>query len=271
MSIIKKTLSMIAVIVVAVLFLFPFAFLVMNSLKGKMEILKNPLSLPEGFALDNYIEALDRMNYFDALLNSMIITLIGVVVLSFFGSMLSFYLSRFKTKTNSIIYLVMTATMLIPFQALMIPFVSIYGGLGMLDSRWSLIYFYLGFGISLSTFIYHGFVNSLSVSLDEAASIEGASKFVIFWKIIFPQLKPITATLVVLNVLWLWNDYLLPSLVLVNDYRTLPLTTYSFFGQYTAEYGLAMAGLVLSILPVIIFYIFMQRHIVSGITDGAIK
>ncbi|ONI41431.1 sugar ABC transporter permease [Candidatus Epulonipiscium fishelsonii] len=263
--------KIIAINVVALLFLFPFLFLLMNTFKGKMEILKNPLAFPTEWSLDNYIEAFEEMNYINSITNSIIITVIGVIVLNIFGAMMAFYLARFKTKANSIIYLVMTATMLIPFQTLMIPFVSIYGNLGMLNNRWILIYFYLGFGISLSTFIYHGFVNKLSVSLDESASIEGASKFAIFWKIIFPQLKPITATLTVLNVLWLWNDYLLPSLVLVNKDRTLPLNTYSFFGKYTSEYGLAMSGLVLSILPVIVFYLFMQKHIVSGITEGAIK
>lgn len=119
--------------------------------------------------------------------------------------------------------------------------------------------------------MYHGFIKRLSVSLEEAASMEGASLFAIFWKVVFPQLIPITSTTFVLNVLWFWNDYLLPSLVLIQKSRTLPLATYTFFGTFTSDYGIAMAGLMLSIIPIIIFYVFMQKNIVGGITDGAVK
>lgn len=266
-----KTIKWLGVNLIAVFYLFPFLFLLLNSFKGKIEILKDPLAMPKTFSFENYIEAIDRMNYLNSLGNSIIITVFGVVILAAFSSMLAFYLARFNTKLNKFIFFMLVAAMIVPFQAQMIPFVSIYGKLNLLNSRSALIYFYLGFGISLSTFMYHGFVSKLSISLDESAALEGASKFKIFWKVIFPQLKPITATVCVLNVLWLWNDYLLPSLVLFKKSRTLPLATYSFFGQYTTEYGYAMAGLVLSIIPVIIFYVLMQKQIIGGITDGAVK
>lgn len=271
----KKTafrlLKYVGITLAALFYLFPFLFLLLNSFKGKIEILKEPLALPQAFNLSNYVKAAEMMNYLNSLKNSLIITVLSVIVITVFSSMLAFYLARIQTKLNKIIFYSLIVAMIIPFQALMIPFVSIYGKLHLLNSRMALVYFYLGFAVSLSTFMYHGFITKLSIYLDESAALEGAGKFKIFWKIIFPQLKPITATITVLNVLWFWNDYLLPSLVLFKDHRTLPLATYSFFGQFTTEYGLAMSGLVLSIFPVIIFYILMQKQIIGGITDGAVK
>lgn len=267
----KSSGLFIVTLVLALIYVFPFAILIINSLKTKFEILKDPLALPAQFNLDNFAEAFVRMDYLNAISNSLIVTLMGLVVLTIFPAMLAYYLEREPSKFKSVIFYMLVASMIIPFQAVMIPFVSLFGKLGLMNGKGSLVYFYLGFGVALSTFMYRSFIAKIPRSLDESGAIEGASKFTIFWKIIFPQLKPITATMLVLNALWLWNDYLLPSLVLYQDQRTLPLMTYSFFGKYTSDYGLAMAGLVLSIVPIIIFYLIMQRQIVSGITDGAVK
>ncbi|MCG9677538.1 carbohydrate ABC transporter permease [Vibrio sp. Isolate24] len=258
-------------LVLALIYVFPFAILIINSLKTKFEILKNPLALPTEFNFDNFVEAFVRMDFLSAVSNSLYITILGLVVLTVFPAMLAYYLEREPSKFKNIIFYVLVGSMIIPFQAVMIPFVSLFGKIGFLNGKVPLVYFYLGFGVALSTFMYRSFIAKIPKSLDESGAIEGASKFTVFWKIIFPQLKPITATMLVLNALWLWNDYLLPSLTLHQDDRTLPLMTYSFFGKYTSNYGLAMAGLVLSIVPIIIFYLIMQRQIVSGITDGAVK
>jgi raffinose/stachyose/melibiose transport system permease protein len=161
--------------------------------------------------------------------------------------------------------------MIVPFQALMIPFVGLFGSLGILSSQASLVFFYVGFGVAMSTFLYHGFIKNIPFELDEAASIDGASSFTTFRKIIFPMLSPVTATVAIINALWIWNDYLLPSLVLVQDDRTLPLRTYVFYGTYTSDYGLAMAGLLISMIPIIIFYFMMQKKIIAGISAGAVK
>lgn len=257
--------------VLALLYLFPFIFLLLNSFKKKIEILRDPLALPNAFSWANYIEAFERMNYSTAVFNSVVVTAFGLIVLTVFPAMLAYWLERGQSRFKSVVFYLLVASMIIPFQAVMIPFVTIYGKLGLLSSKPSLIYFYLGFGVALATFMYKAFIARIPKDMDESGMIEGANKFQVFWHIIFPQLKPVTATMAVLNALWLWNDYLLPSLVLYRDDRTLPLMTYSFFGKYTSNYGLAMAGLVLSIIPVVLFYLFMQRHIVSGITDGAVK
>jgi raffinose/stachyose/melibiose transport system permease protein len=172
---------------------------------------------------------------------------------------------------TQIIFALLVVSMIIPFQALMIPFVSIYGRLDLLNSTPMLIYFYLGFGVSLSTFLYYGFMSSIPMALDESAAIEGAGPFQTFWYVVFPLLRPIATTIMILNALWIWNDFLLPSLVLFQESRTLPLMTFSFYGQYTSQYGLAMAGLVLSTVPIIVFYLILQRNIIRGITEGAVK
>lgn len=255
----------------AVLFAFPVVFLVINSFRDKVSIVENPLALSGKLSFDNFSNAFVRMQYLNSFLNSLIVTVASAVIIMFFASMLAFFIARFQTRLNRVIFYVLVVSMIVPFQAVMIPFIYIYGKLNLLNSIPALIFFYLGFGLALTTFMYHGFVQRLSLSLEEAAEIEGANMFQIFWKVVFPQLKPITSTTFVLNVLWFWNDYLLPSLVLFQKSRTLPLATYTFFGTFTSDYGLAMAGLLLSMIPIVIFYIFMQKNIVGGITDGAVK
>lgn len=267
----KINFNFLIAVIFAVIYIFPFSLILINSFKDRVEIIENPLKFPTQLVLNNYVIAFERMDYPFAFFNSLIITTVSVLALTIFPSMLAYYLVRFNYRSNRTILAVLITSMIIPFQALMIPFVSIYGKLDMLNSRLYLVYFYLGFGVALSTFMYHGFIKSLPVTLDESAAIDGASRFQIYWYVIFPMLKPITATVIILNSLWIWNDFLLPSLVLFQKSRTLPLSTFSFFGQFTSDFGLAMAGLVLSILPIIILYLIMQRSIISGITEGAVK
>ncbi len=267
----KRMGVLIAAVFLALFYLFPFVVVLLNSLKGRVEVLRDPLALPTSLDFSNYTDAFTRMNYSTTFVNSLIVTVLSIVMLTIFPSMLAYYLARFENLATKIVFILLVVSMIVPFQALMIPFASIYGRLSLLNNRWSLIFFYLGFGVSLSTFLYHGFIRTIPIALDESAAIEGANKFQIFWKIIFPILRPTTATIIILNALWIWNDYLLPSLVLFINDRTLPLSTYSFYGQYTSDYGVAMAGLILSIAPVIVFYIFMQRNILKGIAEGAVK
>ncbi len=267
----QKTGYLILAIILALFYMFPFVIVLINSLKGRIEVLKDPIALPTEINTSNYSEAWERMSYPLAFLNSTIVTVAALAILTIFPAMLAYYLARFPNRFTKIIYSMLIVSMIIPFQALMIPFVSIYGRLDMLNSRGSLVYFYLGFGVSLSTFLYVGFIKNIPLALDESAAIEGANKFQIFWQVIFPLLRPIFSTSLILNALWIWNDFLLPSLVLFQDSRTLPLQTFSFYGQYTSQYGQAMAGLVLSTVPIIIFYLALQRFILDGITAGAVK
>ena len=168
----------------------------------------------------------------------------------------------------------MVAAMIIPFQSIMIPLVSIYGaGLDVLNHRITLIFMHTGFAMSMSVFIYQGFIKSnIPLSLEEAAHIDGATRLQIFFKIVFPLLKPTTATVIILNALAFWNDYLLPSLVLgKKELFTLPLSTYSFYGTYSADYGVIMAALVLTVAPILVIYLLLQKQIISGVVAGAVK
>jgi len=269
---VKNMILFLLSIVLFVLYLFPFVLIILNSFKDRLAIVKDPLGLPETWSFQNYIDAFNTMNFSSAFMNSLIITVVSVTLIVLFGATLAYFLVRWKWKFNSIILMVLVASMIIPFQALMIPFVQVYGTLDLLNSIWTLSFFYLGFGVSLATFMYHGFIKSIPVELEEAAMIDGASKFQVFWRIVFPMLTPITTTIAILDVLWIWNDFLLPSLVLISEEsRTIPLSTFYFFGKYTSNYGPAMAALVLAVIPVLAFYLVAQKQIIKGVMEGGIK
>jgi raffinose/stachyose/melibiose transport system permease protein len=260
--------------VLAVLYAFPFLIVLLNSVKDKRSVRNDPLGLPTEWQWSNFTEAIRKMDYWQALGNSLLVTIIAVIAIVLTSSMLAYYLARSKTKFSTITFLVLVASMIVPFQALMIPFVGLFGanGLNFPSNQFSLAFFYVGFGVALSTFLYHGFISNIPFSLDEAAAIDGASPFRTFRTIIFPMLGPVTATVSIINALWIWNDFLLPSVVLIEtDQKTLPLKTFVFYGKYTSDYGLAMAGLLLSMIPIVIFYFLMQKRIIGGISAGAVK
>jgi len=258
-------------VVLSAVYAFPFFLVLVNSFKPKVEILRNPVAFPVEFSWENFDQAIRKMNYFQALTNSLLVTVFAVTALILVSSMLAYFLARTPGRGWQVSFFVLVASMIVPFQALMIPFVGTYGWLVNLSEQASLVFFYIGFGVALSTFLYHGFISTIPRELDEAAAIDGATDFVTFWRIIFPMLAPVTATVAIINALWIWNDFLLPSLVLSQENYTLPLSTYLFYGQYSREFGQAMAGLLLAIVPIIVFYFFLQRQIVSGVSAGAVK
>jgi raffinose/stachyose/melibiose transport system permease protein len=266
-----KRITFIVGSILAFAYVTPFLLVFVNSVKLKPEILENPLSLPVSITWENFQEALTKMNFFRSLTNSIIITVLSVSLLIVFSSMLAYYLARTKSKSTKYIFLILVTSMIVPFQALMIPFMARFAPFVSWNNRAALIFFYIGFGVALSTFLYHGFISTIPTEIDEAASIDGASDMVAFWKIIFPMMRPITATVAIINALWIWNDFLLPRLVLTEESQTLPLSTYLFYGQYSIEYGQAMAGLVLAVLPIVIFYLILQKQFISGISQGAVK
>ena len=266
-----KRITFIVGSILAFAYVTPFLLVFVNSVKLKPEILENPLSLPTAISWDNIQQALTKMNFFRSLTNSIIITVLSVSLLIIFSSMLAYYLARVKSKPTKYIFLILVTSMIVPFQALMIPFMARFAPFVSWNNRAALIFFYIGFGVALSTFLYHGFISTIPTEIDEAASIDGASDMVAFWKIIFPMMRPITATVAIINALWIWNDFLLPRLVLTEESQTLPLSTYLFYGQYSIEYGQAMAGLVLAVLPIVIFYLILQKQFISGISQGAVK
>jgi raffinose/stachyose/melibiose transport system permease protein len=246
--------------------------ILLNSFKGRLAILKNPLEFTGFVGLENYIRAFGVMHYGNAIKNSIVITIFSLLLIVVSSSMLAYFLVRWKWKMNKVIFLLLTASMIIPFQTLMIPLVSIYGKLGILNNSGVLLFFYMGFGMAMATFMYHGFIKNIPIEIEEAALLDGCSHFTVFRKIVFPNLMPITSTIIILDLLWIWNDYLLPSLVLTNEkQRTLPLSTFYFFGNYTSEFGLGMAALVMSVLPILVLYLLLQKQIISGVMAGSGK
>lgn len=265
-------------ILLCIFYLFPVYIVFTNSFKNRSELYESILSLPSQFTAEYYTTAMQKMNFLSALKNSLLVTVISILFIVVLASMTAWMLVRSQNKLSNTLFMVFVATMLIPFQTLMMPlmqemsWLKQHWGLPLVDSHLGLIYMNIGFGASMAVFIYHGFVKSVPRSLEEAATIDGCTTLGVFWRIVFPILQPATMTVIILDVIWIWNDYLLPSLVLKSkSLYTIPLSTASFFGQFTIQWNLAMAGLMLTILPVILFYLFAQKYIIKGVAAGAVK
>lgn len=255
-----------------ILFLIPFFLVLLNSFKANKEIILDPLSFPQVINLQGYAKAFTAMNYLGTFKNSLIITVFSIVFIILFAVMCAYFFARNNWKINKILFMIMVASMIIPFQTIMIPIVKNFASINAVDNIFMVVVFYVGAHISMAVFMFQGFIKSIPVELDEAATIDGCNHFQILFRVIFPLLKPIISTVAVLDILAIWNDFLLPYILLQsNRLKTLPLMTYSFFGQYSVDYSLVCSGLIMSILPVIIIYAFLQKQIIDGVVAGAIK
>lgn len=258
----------------AVIYLVPIIMLLLASFKTQKNVLKDILGWPNPFITKNYPAVVEKMGYGRALWNSVYITVVSTVIICICSSMAAWVLVRYKTKASKIIFMMFSLSMLIPFQCVMIPLMSVLGGKGLnMMNPGGLIFAYLGFGSAMSIMLYHGFIKGIPVELEESAAIDGCGMFQTFWKIVFPLLSPITTTVGILNIMWIWNDYLLPSLVIgaKQEWRTLPLKTFYFFGAFSSRWDYASAALILSMIPIVIFYMIAQKWIIKGVVDGAIK
>jgi len=275
---IKKILLNLLVVVFCCLYLFPIYLIFTNSFKSRSEMYENMVALPRSFSFKYYASALEKINFTTSLTNSLILTVVSIAIIVVLSSMTAWMFVRSKNRLSKILFGILVATMLIPFQTIMMPLMQemtwIGNNLGihMVDTIGGLIFMYVGFGAGMGVFLYHGFVSSVPVSLEEAAIIDGCGTWKLFWKIVFPILKPTTMTVIILDVIWIWNDYLLPSLTLKSKMnRTIPISAAKFFGQYTISWNEAMAALVITIIPVAIFYLACQKYIVKGVAAGAVK
>lgn len=256
----------------ALLFLVPFYFVIVNSVKSFGDVLSNAASWPAAFQWDNYSRVWSIMRFPTAFRNSLLITVcsnIGLIVIS---SMAAYRIVRRPSRFNTMLLFLFVSAMVIPFQSIMIPLVRVASAFNIMNSIWGLVIAYFGFGVSLNLFLFHGFIKSIPREIEESAVVDGCNPYGVFWRIVFPLLKPMIVTVILLNSLWIWNDFLLPLLFLYGpELRTIPLATYSFFGQYTKQWDLALAGLVMGVTPIIVFMLLMQRHIITGITAGSVK
>ena len=274
---ISHAIMWIVLLVLFICFIAPFILVIINVFKTKADITSNPLALigAHGFTFKNFPEAMKKMNFWRVFGNSLIITVCATVLTIIVSSMQAYVIVRNgRWKLCTLIFSLMIASMVIPFQVLMVPLVSVYGGtLGVLNHRITLILMHVGFSVSMAMFMFHGAIKTnIPLELEEAATIDGCSKWQTYWKIVFPLLKPTIATVAIINAMAYWNDYLLPSLVLTKkELYTIPIATQAFYGTYSTDIGLVMAALLLAMLPILILYVFLQRYIVQGVTAGAVK
>ena len=275
----KLVMDVVKTIFVVFMFLFymmPFILVIINSLKRKVNIVKNPLMLidDKGVQLVNYVKAFTEMDFGAAFFNSILITGVSVFLILLCSSMTAYLFVRTNWLACRIFFALIVAYMVVPFQVIMIPLVSIYGNIfGILNSRATLIFMNLGFGTGMAIFMCHGFIKTnVPMALEEAAKIDGCTRLQIFFKIVLPLMKPILSTITILNTLGLWNDYLLPNLVLGKKaLYTLPLAIRTFYGTFSNDLGKIMAALVMIVAPIIVVYIFLQKYIIGGVVVGAVK
>jgi raffinose/stachyose/melibiose transport system permease protein len=263
----------IAAILLAIIFLSPFYLVLSNSVKGLKDILIDAASWPQVFHWDNYSKVWDAIDFPQAFFNSLQITILSVIFIVLFSSMAAYQIVRKPTRFNSFVFLLLVSAMIIPFQSLMLQLVRVTSILELRGELYGIVACYLGFGMPLSVFLFHGFIKTVPFELEEAARVDGSNPYGVFFKIVFPLLMPIIVTVIILNTLWIWNDYLLPVLVIGGnkDLTTLPVAVTKFFGQYTKKWDLALAGLVMAITPILLFFLSLQRYIVEGVTTGSIK
>ena len=259
----------------SVLFLVPIIIVIINSFKSRIYISSQPLKLPndETFvALENYINGVTSSDFFSAFLRSLFITVVSVILIVLFASMAAWYIVRSNSKITKGIYYMLVFSMIVPFQMVMYTMTYVTNRAN-LDNVFGITFVYLGFGAGLSVFMLCGFIKSIPLEIEEAAMIDGASPIQAFFTVVFPMLKPTAITVAILNTLWIWNDYLLPYLVLGSDKKTIPVAIQlAMQGAYgSTDYGGFMAMLVLAIVPIIIFYIFCQKYIIKGVVAGAVK
>lgn len=274
-KLISKIITYVFLILAFLTFIFPFVLMIVNSFKSNGEILESPFALPHTINFSHFGEVIKKMDFLVTFTNSLVITVASIVLILLFSSMTAYYLVRNNNKFSTIFFSILVASMIIPFQSIMIPLMYIYGAkLNLIETMPIplLIIFYAGFGSALTVFFYHGFIKSIPLELEEAALIDGCTRKQTFFKIVFPMLGPTSMTVAILNTMWIWNDYLLPSLVLnKEDLYTMPIKMKVFNGTYMNNWELLIPALLITILPILIVYFIGQKLIIEGVTQGAIK
>ena len=255
---------------VSIVFISPIFIVLMNSFKQKSFINLQPFSLPQSetfVKLENYARGIEQIGFFDAFKNSLIITVLSVAAIILCTSMCAWYIARVNSKGTNFLYMLCLFSMIVPFQMVMFTLSK------MLTNPFGIVIVYLGFGAGLAVFMFVGFVKSIPLEIEEAAMIDGCNPIQTYFQVVLPILKPTCITVAILQAMWVWNDYLLPYLVLdITEYKTMPLAIQYLKGGYgSVDWGAMMAMLVLAIIPIVIFYMACQKHIIKGVVAGAVK
>jgi raffinose/stachyose/melibiose transport system permease protein len=262
----------IIVLLVGLLFLTPFYFILTNAVKPFGAIVRNAASWPETFYYQNFVEAWRVVDMPRALLNSFLVTSISITGMVVMGSMAAWRMVRRPHRLSRAYFILFVAAMVIPFQSVMIPMVKVANVFDLINSLHGVIIIYFGFGMPLTVFLMHGFVKSVPRELEESAYIDGCTTMQSFFRIVLPLLQTMVVTVIILQTLWIWNDFLLPLLVLFSrDLHTIPLGIFRFFGQYMDQWGGALATLAMGMIPIVVFFLSLQRFIIRGVTAGSVK
>ena len=273
----KERFFRLVVYIVLILFLFvylsPLVLVILNAFKRYDEIMIDVLALPEQFSFQNFQVVFQNMDYPRVFFNTLLVTVLGTAGIVVLGAMAGYKMARVRTKYSKICFMFCIIPMMIPFQSFMITLVSVSKSLGLINSLWGLPIIYWGLGCPMAIFLYQGFSKTIPYELEECATLDGCNQFTLFTRIIFPLQKSTTAAVIVVNAMWLWNDFLLPLLIIggSKDTKTLQLAAYSFMGQYKMEWQNIMAAAILIIIPALVIYLIFQRHIIKGLVAGAVK
>ncbi len=261
-------------IILAIAFVLPIIIVAINSFKGQFYISASPFSLPNAdtfVGITNYQNGVERIDFFMAFAYSLFITVFSCAAILLFTSMSSWYIVRAKGKLSTLIYYLYVFSIIVPFQMVMFTMSKMANILG-LENPVGIILIYLGFGAGLSVLLFSGFIRSMPIAIEEAAEIDGCNPITTFFRVVFPILRPTAITVALLNVMWIWNDYLLPYLVIGSKYKTIPVAVQYLQGGYgSRDMGALMAMLILAIIPIIVFYAFSQKYIIKGVVAGAVK
>ena len=272
---VKKTIQFTFLLLLTIIFIFPILLVLMNSFKSRLYVSTAPFAFPKGdmfVGIENYIRGVTSSGFILAFFRSVWITVIGVLLIIICTSMSAWYIVRVKSKFTRFLYYMFTFSMIVPFQMVMYTMTFVVNRLSF-DNVFGILFVYLGFGAGLTVFMFTGFIKSIPQEVEEAATIDGCNPLQTYFRIVFPMLKPTAITVAILQAMWIWNDYLLPYLILGSDHKTVPVAIQlAMQGAYgSTDYGGFMAMLVLAIIPIIIFYVASQKYIIRGVIAGAVK
>jgi raffinose/stachyose/melibiose transport system permease protein len=256
----------------AILFFSPFYFIIANSFKSFGEIVRNAASLPKAVTLENYAKAWSLVSFPKVFLNSLLVNAFSIGGMVLMGAMAAWRIVRRPHAANRFIFILFVSAMMIPFQSVMIPMVKVANAFDLINSIRGVVVIYFGFGVPLTVFLLHGYIKSVPRELEDAAYIDGCTTVQTFFLIVLPLLKPMVVTVIIVQTLWIWNDFLLPMLVLFSaKVQTLPLGIFGFFGQHMNRWDWALPTLIMGMVPIIVFFLFLQKYVIRGITAGSVK
>ena len=257
---------------VCIIFFIPFYYLIVNTFKSPQEALSSPMSLPiQSFTTELYQKALETINFWGSFRNSIVITVVSVAIIIIIGSMASYAINRHQNKLTKFLFFYFLIGFMVPAQTTLIPLFNLMSNLHLQNSILGMIVLYSSW-CNFGMFMYQGFLGGVPKDLEEAALIDGANLWQMFWKIVFPLLKPVTTTIVIFDVMWIWNDFMMPYLFISSsDKFTLIMEVYKGVGQFSNNWTVMLCTMVIVLIPITVFYLFMQKNIIAGITSGAVK